>query len=55
MNRALIITSILTVLIVNKNSHCQNPYPDTLWFPVIFYDFHSDGSNPEFEQILSFN
>lgn len=24
-------------------------YPDTLWVPVTFYDFHSDGSNPEFE------
>lgn len=25
-------------------------YDDTLWIPVTFYDFHSDGSNPEFEQ-----
>ncbi|NLG16380.1 MAG: fibro-slime domain-containing protein [Fibrobacter sp.] len=24
-------------------------YPDTLWVPVTFYDFHSNGSNPEFE------
>jgi hypothetical protein len=24
-------------------------YPDTIWLPVTFYDFHSDGSNPEFE------
>ncbi len=24
-------------------------YPDTLWIPVTFYDFHPDGSNPEFE------
>ncbi len=24
-------------------------YPDTLRVPVTFYDFHSDGSNPEFE------
>ncbi|MBD3316470.1 MAG: fibro-slime domain-containing protein, partial [Chitinivibrionales bacterium] len=24
-------------------------FPDTLWIPVTFYDFHSDGSNPEFE------
>jgi fibro-slime domain-containing protein len=23
---------------------------DTLWIPVTFYDFHSDRSNPEFEQ-----
>jgi len=25
-------------------------YPDTLWVPVTYYDFHSNGSNPEFEQ-----
>ncbi|MDO5576688.1 MAG: hypothetical protein Q4F84_06370, partial [Fibrobacter sp.] len=24
--------------------------PETLWVPVTYYDFHSDGSNPEFEQ-----
>ena len=24
-------------------------FPDTLWIPVTFYDFHADGSNPEFE------
>jgi fibro-slime domain-containing protein len=24
-------------------------YPDTLWIPVTFYDFHSDRSCPEFE------
>ncbi len=23
-------------------------FPDTLWIPVIFYDFHADMSNPEF-------
>jgi len=23
--------------------------PDTLWLPAILYDFHADGSNPEFE------
>jgi len=25
-------------------------FPDTIWVPVTFYDFHSDRSNPEFEQ-----
>jgi fibro-slime domain-containing protein len=25
-------------------------YPDTLWAPVIFYDYKADGSNPAFEQ-----
>lgn len=24
-------------------------YPETLWVPVTYYDFHSDGSNTEFE------
>jgi fibro-slime domain-containing protein len=24
--------------------------PDTIWMPVTFYDFHSDATNPEFEQ-----
>jgi fibro-slime domain-containing protein len=24
-------------------------YPETIWVPVTFYDFHSDRSNPEFE------
>ncbi len=24
-------------------------YPDTLWVPVIFYDYHSNCSNPEFQ------
>ncbi len=24
-------------------------YPDTIWVPVTFYDFHSDRTNPEFE------
>ncbi|MBD3421737.1 MAG: fibro-slime domain-containing protein [Chitinivibrionales bacterium] len=25
-------------------------YPDTLWVPVIFYDYRADGSNPNFER-----
>ena len=24
-------------------------YPDTLWVPVTFYDFHADGTNPDFQ------
>ena len=28
----------------------QTSYPPTLKVPVTFYDFHSDGSNPEFEK-----
>ena len=25
-------------------------YPETLWVPVTYYDFHSNGSNPEFQR-----
>jgi len=28
----------------------SNLYKDTIWVPVTFYDFHSNKSNPEFEQ-----
>ncbi|MBD3346061.1 MAG: fibro-slime domain-containing protein [Chitinivibrionales bacterium] len=28
-------------------------YPDTLWVPVIFYDYRADGSNPDFEACIS--
>ena len=37
------------VLFLALQLRAQN-YPDTIWMPVTFYDFHSDGSNPEFEQ-----
>lgn len=30
------------------STHAQD-YPDTLWIKVTFYDFHADGSNPDFE------
>ncbi len=29
-------------------------FPDTLWIPVIFYDFHADMSNPEFNMINNY-
>jgi fibro-slime domain-containing protein len=29
--------------------HAAEKYPDTLMVPVIFYDYHADGSNPNFE------
>ena len=37
------------VLFLALQSRAQQ-YPDTIWIPVTFYDFHSDKSNPEFEQ-----
>jgi fibro-slime domain-containing protein len=31
------------------NAFSQVSFPDTIYVPVTFYDFHSDKSNPEFE------
>ena len=31
-------------------AHAGCEYPDVIWVPVTYYDFHSDRSNPEFEQ-----
>ena len=31
------------------SSALSQQYPDTLWIQVTFYDFHADGTNPEFE------
>jgi len=44
--------SFLFILIVFSGlffSSFAQEYPDTLWIKVTFYDFHADGSNPEFE------
>lgn len=40
--------TLLFILFACFSSSGQN-IPDTIWIPVTFYDFHSDGSNPEFE------
>ena len=45
-----VLTSF-TVITMAPNAQAQTArYPDTLWVPVTYYDFHSDGSNPEFEK-----
>jgi fibro-slime domain-containing protein len=31
------------ILLLNIGSIAQLPFPDTLWVPVIFYDYHADG------------
>lgn len=36
---------ILSLFLVSVSAQ---EYPDTLWVKVTFYDFHADGSNPEF-------
>ncbi|NLG16627.1 MAG: fibro-slime domain-containing protein [Fibrobacter sp.] len=42
------IPTLLSVIILSSFAFSQQ-YPDTLWVKVTFYDFHADGSNPEFE------
>ncbi len=37
------------ILIGFTQSRAQGVYPDTLWVPVTYYDFHSDGSCPDFQ------
>jgi fibro-slime domain-containing protein len=37
-------------LLITSNVFSQGSLKDTIWIPVTYYDFHSDGSNPEFEQ-----
>ncbi|NLD92619.1 MAG: fibro-slime domain-containing protein [Fibrobacter sp.] len=49
MKRVVLATLAVMILCVN-NSFSQTGFPDTLWVPVTFYDFRSNGSNPEFEQ-----
>ncbi|MGB7567936.1 MAG: fibro-slime domain-containing protein [Chitinivibrionales bacterium] len=38
------------VLFISSHVWSQQIYPPTIRVPVTFYDFHSDGSNPEFEK-----
>ena len=40
---------IVVLLFVVLSKSIAQQYPDTLWIPVTYFDFHSDGSNPEFE------
>lgn len=47
--------TILRILIISLFFSVFNlihaiQYPDTIYIPVTFYDFHSDRTNPEFEQ-----
>lgn len=42
----------LTLFVVSP--HAQH-YPDTVWVRVIFYDFHSDSSSPEFQMVNNYD
>ncbi len=37
-------------LLLSSNVFSQGILEDEIWIPVTYYDFHSDTSNPEFEQ-----
>ena len=43
------IAAILTMTAVFMDTAAQE-LPDTLWIPVIFYDYHADASTGDFEQ-----
>ncbi len=46
----ILLELCLTGIVVPQRISAQPTYPDTLFVPVTFYDFHPDGSNPEFEK-----
>jgi fibro-slime domain-containing protein len=48
-SRIFCIVLSLLIFVTIQKCPAQAAYPDTARFPVTFYDFHSDGSNPEFE------
>ena len=48
MNRIL-VRMVACVFAGCSGTAVAQELPDTLWIPVIFYDYHADGSNPEFQ------
>ncbi len=46
-NGALLLAFFVVLFCANLTAHAQ--YPDTIWIPVTYYDFHADRSNPEFQ------
>jgi fibro-slime domain-containing protein len=48
--KKVVLATLAVVILCVTNSFSQTGFPDTLWVPVTFYDFHSNGTNPEFEQ-----
>ena len=47
--RSSIVAVSLGLLLMAPNAQAQPP-KDTIHVAVTFYDFHSNGSNPEFEK-----
>lgn len=46
--KLLHVCNSLLLLVVLVMSPYAQEFPDTLWLKVTFYDFHADGSNPDF-------
>ena len=49
LGKKSLVVSLFILLSISAVSRAQG-YPDTLWVPVIFYDYKADGSNPAFNQ-----
>ncbi len=47
--RHKLLSAVWCIIILNMAEIIAQIYPETLWVPVTFYDFHSDRSSPEFE------
>src|SRR5271157_5271700 len=47
--KLLIVLTVLMVPFSKAHAQAAN-YPPTITVPVTYYDFHADGSNPEFEK-----
>jgi fibro-slime domain-containing protein len=50
MEKKIVGMVSVMILICANYAWPQDIYPPTVKHPVTFYDFHSDGTNPEFEQ-----
>jgi fibro-slime domain-containing protein len=51
VNRNVSIFALITCCLLLPNVvQAQTVYPPTVKFPVTYYDFHSDSSNPDFNQ-----
>jgi len=48
-NRVPINFLVITITFFSLQKSFSQQFPDTIWIPVTFYDFHSDKTNPEFE------
>jgi fibro-slime domain-containing protein len=47
--KKIVLPIIIFLFLINAKLSFSQIYPDTLWVKVTYYDFHSNGSNPEFE------